>query len=501
MVFYASEYGMKPNQDVSEKFAELLQKLAETQDEKTLIFEQGDYYIDSKLCKKEILYITNSCAEDEWDEGETKHQCNVALYFKKIKNLKVEGNGACFIIDGRVVNIVVDECENLEISGIEIKVINPDMHAFTVLKKGLLYCDFQLDAQSKYKKVGNSYAFVGKEFCTSFTRGATTSWWNGYIPKSNPDKIYRSAHPFSGAIKIKEISPEVFRAYYAFKRKFKEGDVVNVFDVKRKNAGIFVRKSKNLVFKNITQHFNYGLAFVAQDTENITIDGVNFAPDKKGSKKMASVADFIQICMCKGLVDIKNSNFDSAGDDCLNVHGIHFKIDKIADKTLNVKFCHPQSYGFNPLHENDLIEYVNPKTLDKIGSAKILSSSQIDNYTISLTVDNVMGASEGDVIEDITMCPDLIFANNVMTRIITRGLLITTRGKVIVENNKFISTSMNSILFSDDAKNWYESGRVTDVIIKKNIFEHCPAYTVCILPESGNNKNTVHGRLLSRTIL
>ena len=51
MVFYASEYGIKPNQDVSEKFAELLQKLAETQDEKTLIFEQGDYYIDSKLCK------------------------------------------------------------------------------------------------------------------------------------------------------------------------------------------------------------------------------------------------------------------------------------------------------------------------------------------------------------------------------------------------------------------------------------------------------------------
>ncbi len=496
MEIKARDYKVIPNQDISIKLAELFQALTDVEGEKTLVFEKGDYYIDSALCQKEILYITNSTGEEEWNEGETKHLCNIALYLKNLKDLQVLGNGARFIIDGKVTNIVVDECENLEIEDIELKVINPDMHAFTVLKSGLFYCDFQLDNESKYKSDGKSFVFDGKEYQTSFTKSANTSWWNGYIPKNTPYKIYRSSHPFAGALKIKEIAPYVFRVYYPIKRKFKKGDIINVFDVKRKNAGIFVRKSNDVVFKNVIQHFNYGLAFVAQDNENITIDGVDFSPEKNGAKKMASVADFIQICMCKGLVKIVNSNFDSAGDDCLNVHGIHFKIDKIAGKTLNVKFCHAQSYGFNPLREGDVIEYVNPKTLDRVGSARILSSKQLDNYNITLTVDNIEGASEGLVIEDITMCPDLVFSNNTMTRIITRGLLITTRGKVLVENNRFISTSMNSILFSNDAKSWYESGRVTDAVIKRNVFEHCPCHTVCILPENGQNKNIVHGKFL-----
>ena len=43
----------------------------------------------------------------------------------------------------------------------------------------------------------------------------------------------------------------------------------------------------------------------------------------------------------------------------------------------------------------------------------------------------------GQVVEDVDACSGLRFANNRMTRIITRGLLITTRGKVNIENNDF----------------------------------------------------------------
>ena len=89
---------------------------------------------------------------------------------------------------------------------------------------------------------------------------------------------------------------------------------------------------------------------------------------------MASVADFIQICMCRGKVSIKNSYFDGAGDDSLNVHGVHFKITDINDNQLTVRFMHPQSHGYNPLREGDTIAYINTDTLLEEGTAVIEKS-------------------------------------------------------------------------------------------------------------------------------
>ena len=70
--------------------------------------------------------------------------------------------------------------------------------------------------------------------------------------------------------------------------------------VRRQFAGIFVNKCENVKLQNIKQRFNYSLALVAQDSENINVDNVDFSPEENSARKMASVADFIQICMCRG---------------------------------------------------------------------------------------------------------------------------------------------------------------------------------------------------------
>ena len=79
-----------------------------------------------------------------------------------------------------------------------------------------------------------------------------------------------------------------------------------------------------------------------------------------------------------------------------------------------------------------------------------------------------------------------------MTRIITRGILVTTGGKVRITDNDFDSTSMHSILISDDAKYWFESGPVNDVEIAKNRFGRCKGYNVQVLPENVTHKGAVH---------
>lgn len=493
MNYYAKDYGILPNEEVAESLSRALNEMSKIEGEKTLIFEKGLYYLDSDKCEGKMLYITNTAGDKEFKDNETPHFNKIGINFQNIKDLTFQGNGAEFLIDGRVTNIAVENCENITIDGITIDVKNPPLHEFTVDSVNGHSVVFSLEKNNnKYVEEKGKYYLFGKGYKENFFENRELSWWNAQIKNGDTQHVERVRHPFAQAFSIKEIAPYKFKLKYLSTKRFGVGDKFYVFNTRRQFAGIFVNKTKNFTLKNTAQHFNYSLALVCQDTENITVDNVNFAPKENSGGLIASLADFIQICTCKGKVSVTNSYFCGACDDAINVHGIHMYIDKIEDNKLTLKFRHPQTHGFNPFHDGDEIEYVDRHTLECVGKAKIVSSELASEHIIEMLVDNTENAKVGQAIEDITMCPDLYYANNTLDRIITRNILVTTRGKVVIENNKFLNSTMASILLSDDAKSWYESGPCYDVTIKGNYFGTCRSHFVQILPENRTSKNVIH---------
>ncbi|MCK4564538.1 MAG: right-handed parallel beta-helix repeat-containing protein, partial [Verrucomicrobia bacterium] len=84
--------------------------------------------------------------------------------------------------------------------------------------------------------------------------------------------------------------------------------------------------------------------------------------------------------------------------------------------------------------------------------------------------DNVPeGIAAGDALENLTWAPDFTVRNSVFGSCRARGLLVSTPGKVVIENNDFISSGA-AILIAGDANGWYESGAVKDVVIRGNRF-------------------------------
>jgi len=77
-------------------------------------------------------------------------------------------------------------------------------------------------------------------------------------------------------------------------------------------------------------------------------------------------------------------------------------------------------------------------------------------------------------------------------RIPTRGFLIATRRKVLVEDNKFFRTHMSAILLGVDAGKWYESGCVRDMTIRKNKFINCAEPVININPSNTVANDSVH---------
>lgn len=491
-IIKASSFGILPNEDITENLIRLLDSLKAVEEDKTVVFDNGTYYLDSERCVKHMLYITNTVGDEEFTKDETPHLNAVPFYFGGISNITLDGGNSVFVIDGKVTNIAMESCKNITVKNMEIRHSHPDMHEFRVVRKGIFSVDFELDRDTQYEFINGKAYIYAKDYRYGIDHKARNSWWIGQIRKNTPNKIKRVCHPMFSALKYREAGDRKIRVYYPNTRRFKNGDCYYVFDVRRQFAGIFVNRCENVTLQNIKQRFNYSLALVAQDTQDITVDGVEFAPEKDSARKMASVADFIQICMCRGNVTIKNSYFDGAGDDSLNVHGIHYKITDIKDNQLTVRFMHPQSHGFNPLREGDTLAYINTETLLEEGTAEIEKSELINEYEIRLTVSNTDKARIGNVIEDISACPSLDFENNAMTRIITRGLLITTRGRVNVKNNHFVSTTMSGILLSDDAKTWYESGMCRDVTIQGNTFDYCGSTPILIKPENRSYAGAVH---------
>ena len=79
-----------------------------------------------------------------------------------------------------------------------------------------------------------------------------------------------------------------------------------------------------------------------------------------------------------------------------------------------------------------------------------------------------------------------------VSRIPTRGFLITTRRRVLVEDNEFRNTHMSAILLEDDARGWYESGCVRNMTIRGNRFIGCGEPVIHINPRNTVANDSVH---------
>lgn len=497
MILYARNFGIIPGEDAAQPLARLAEHLKTLREPGVVSFEPGVYPIYAKNLPVRKMYVTNTVGDNEWHSGETPHENRAGLLLEDMSDVTLEGNGAAFILHGRATNVALIGCENVALRNFSLNAVQPDMHELTVVKKGPFWVDFRLDAESRYVRRGREFEFVGEGYRTPFLANRIAGWI-GHIDAADPGILKRTGHPFFSAWRIEERGDHLFRAYMPDALRFQIGERYELFDVRRKYNGIFIDRCRNITLEGIEQNFNYGLALVAQDSDTLTFSGLRFAPRPGGPRLMASVADFIQICMCRGQVTVQDSFFEGAGDDCLNAHGIHFKIAERSGDSITVRFMHRQSHGFNPLRPGDRITFVSPETLLCRGEAVIRESELLDEYTIRLTLEGKLACAAGDVIEDIDASPSLTFARNTIDRIITRGLLLTVRGKVRIRENVFKHTTMNNILISDDAKSWYESGCVRDVVIEGNAFQYCPEHTVCIKPENRRHAGPVHTGIVIR---
>jgi hypothetical protein len=440
-----------------------------------------DLYPDSAI--KRTYFISNTSSETECPSKRK----TIGLLFDNIRNLRVEGDGSLLVFHGKMTTIVIDHCNNITLSNLSEDFARPTMSEFTITGASDSAIDVKVHPDSWHHLDSGRLTWYGEDwtakdhFCIRVDTTHAFSYANDEY-----DQLLQS--------RITETTPGMLHISGAFDRsRFPVGSVFTVRDPLRDEVGAFLVNSKNVRWENISMHYMHGLGIVAQFCENLEMNKVRIEPAAGSGRMIASFADGMHFSCCKGSITIDSCCFDGLHDDAINVHGVHLKIiSKRSGNQLVLRYMHAQTYGFMAYYPGDSIAFVNPHTLTIYQYGIVKSAGWISPREILVTLTGPVPGEVRltDVIENLDWTPRVFIRHCYTAGTETRGFLLTTHRKTVIEDNTFSRLGMSAILVADDGLSWYESGQVHDLTIRHNLFKECgnnllPAnYAITIAPEN-----------------
>lgn len=489
-----SDFGAQPN-SYENCVTKLQNAIAECKQSgaKVLSFSNGRYDIWPEGAIRKEYFISNTSTEAECP-SKVK---TIGLLFEGLKDLTIAGNGATLMFHGEMTTVALEHCTNMRIQNLHIDFERPAGSEMTFTKVGEGDIEVAIHPDTRYEIVNARMSLYGegwrsnKNHCIKYDPQEETFTysedWNT-LATSNATEISRG--------KVRFTTPANFRP--------KAGSTLTIRDIIRDQVGMFIFESKNITLSQVEMNYMHGLGIVSQYSRNITMDRVKCMPREGSGRLLAASADMMHFSGCSGKIKINSCYYAGAQDDPINVHGTNLRaIEKVNNRTLQLRFMHGQSYGYNAFFVGDTVAFVQSSTMLRTSQAKVEKVTRISDRVLEVSFNKDISTTlelNHDCVENLTCTPEVEIRNCYFTRTSTRGTLMTTPRKVVIENNIYYKTGMSAILIEGDAEGWYESGPVCDVLIKGNTFIDCaynggPANAVIAINPSNtiiNAKHPVH---------
>jgi hypothetical protein len=393
------------------------------------------------------------------------------VFINEKENLTIDCGGSDFVFHDRLQPFTVDHSSNIIIRNVSVDWDIPLTAQGEVKAVSDDYIDLQINIlESPFIIENEKLVFVGEGW---------KSRWNGVMEFERNTRLIRPEtgdDPCLGKSWQKYIASDLgnglVRLTYPFSRKPAIGNFLVLRHSERDHAGIFICNSKNITLEDLSIYHTAGLGVLAQYSENLSYRNVKVVPNPAKNRYLSGHDDGFHFSNCKGMIQIVGCEFAALMDDPINVHGTSVRIMEISgpDK-VRCKFMHHQSLGMEWGFKGDKVGFIENENMSTVATGTLASFTRIDNELFDLTFTGAIPASiePGDALENLTWTPSVSITGSMFRSCRARGILISTPGKVVIENNTFESSG-SAILIAGDANYWYESGGVTDVVIRNNRF-------------------------------
>lgn len=489
---YLEDFGILP--DDGQNMAPFLRQAIEEAQalpgpcEISLRFGNYDIYADDLAEKK--IFVTNTDSGKDGDEITRRF----AVLFDSVQNIILNGNGSTIRFHGQMTLMGLLNCQDITLKNMIFETPHPTLTEMTVIALGKGYLDCRVHPDSRYRIRDGKIEWYGENF--AFSRGVSQLYdpksgltWREYGPMQDENAVWEESS--TGVLRLWYTGDENQNPYGA-----QVGYVFQMRDPYRNECGILVSSAKGITLKNIVIHYMHEMGFIAQNSENIYIDGLQVLPSR--GRTAACSSDILHFSGCRGEIVIENGCFVGAHDDTVNIHGTHLQIMKKEGRCITIRFMHTQTYGIGGFEPGDTVAAVDPDTLLLAAEATVISANELSPREILLELDgeSLEAFSEGMMVENRTAAPAVTIRGNTFERVPTRGILVTTWRKVLIEDNRFYRVKMCGILIADDARSWYESGNVTDVTVRGNVYRKGGGAFLQVLPENSLYAGPVHRHII-----
>lgn len=400
-----------------------------------------------------------------------------AFDLKGVNNLIIDGNDSEFIFHGPLVIGNVDSCANIEFKNFSIDWERPYITQGIVEDLGEDYIDISIDKESYPYEISS---------VDSVFKGVGENWKLGIVSynlydKANKEIVYRTRDMPMGNDVFSGKSYELPSGTVRFlgKRKYtpEVGTYVALWHGRYMTDGFYLFNSKDIHFNDINIYHCPSHGLVGVRCENISISNMNMKANESKGRVFSLIADAFHFNACRGDILVENCEHTGHGDDFINVHGMYVEIAGIIDDHTFRTGCSERQNM--TIDKGDELWFINRGKLERneVNKIKKIEKKTTDTgmtYRV-VTLENPMSeeVSMGDFVENKSFLPNFTIRNcKVLKKHRARGILVTTPGKVVIENNYF-RTAGAAILIEGDTEYWYESGGCKDVQIRNNIFEDC----------------------------
>lgn len=425
-------------------------------------------------------YCSNTASYQENPNGERF----AAIYLKEVDNVVIDGNGATLMIHGKMTPFVFDRCKNITLKNLTIDYARPTMSEFTVTEVEGNTAYIHINDEYLYEIVDGVLYWLGENDLKGqrywrhayrtddlkvFSMQQTLeNNYNHYCPSQAENRPSVPAYK-----EIEVVNKNTLKLIYAGACPLTVNTTYQTRYLPRDQIGGFAERCENVTYDTLTIYAMHGFGILSQFCDGVTVKNIKAIP-KKG-RTITSNADFFQFSGCKGEVKIENCVMSAGHDDFINLHGTYLQItDYIAkENALQVEFKHTESWGFLPFCKGDKIEFICAETMLLKEENTVVGIEKLSPFIFKVYLQNKpkMEVVIGDVVENVTWTPSLTVNNCHFYESMAHGILCTTRGQVRIEDCIFEKLGYEAIAIAGETKFWFESGKITDVLIKNCVFK------------------------------
>ncbi|MEI6644995.1 MAG: right-handed parallel beta-helix repeat-containing protein [bacterium] len=468
-----SDFGMKPGdgKDATPAVRAALEQCKASKAD-TLAFGPGRYDFFPERAVEEYGFVSNN------DEGLKR----IAFLLAGFDTLQIDGRGATFVFHGFMSPFVLDHSRNITLKNFSMDFART-FHSEGVIKAvGTNSVDLEFSEAFPFDIRNNILVFTdGKKDRgpqTTVKSDETLYPYGGMLefdPRLRETAYMARDYAAREGVTAERLGPRQARVNIP-RFTGTPGNVLVFGAAFRSCPGVTISDSTGVKLECVDIFHCGGMGVIAQRSRDIELRRVRVTPAPGSGRVVSITADATHFANCAGKIVMEDCLFENQKDDATNIHGIYAQVVvQTAPDAIEVRLVHPQQAGFDFIVPGGRLELVHGPSVETYGQAVVKSVRRINKEYTAVVLEAPLPTElkVGDAVASLDWnTAEVLIKGCTIRGNRARGILLGSRGKIVVEDNLFHAPGA-AILFEGDARFWFEQAGVRDVVIRHNTFDNC----------------------------